>query len=394
MVNEFLIETLADYQKLYSELEVMGAPEEALEIVKKSIDDTSSLIKERESRELETRVLPAPVAEASAHEEDSGLTVGREYKNFKEACIKNGLISEDSTTPKGNTKKKLEKELATLFEYEKKGQKLIVTKVHQKQLQKHDKRRNKAIYVNPIKGILFYSLKNFKGELYFSVNKFIELLELFNKKYCDLQIDSDYQEVALETGIDVHTLKGFKVGSKREAQRIIERALKSMKSQRILDYMQGRIIVTNDNNYRFAMPEERRVIQRIEEEELRKLNCFNMASLKYKNLENKFYYRIKQRFQEEGLEYINYTFYGYSIVSHDKTITEQIELLEKEANVVELKGLFKKRLEEFAIGSHAREVKKEFDSVGFGEPILEFNPIASSSYIPNFQKAIDTFIDI
>ena len=69
-----------------------------------------------------------------------------------------------------------------------------------------------------------------------------------------------------------------------------------------------------------------------------------------------------------------------------------LDAIEKEANVVELKGLFKKRLEEFAVGSHAREVKKELDSVGFGEPILEFNPIASSSYIPNFQKAIDTFI--
>lgn len=391
MVSGFLNQTLIDYQKLYSEIEAMGAPEEALEIVRKSIDDTKLLINQRESRELESRVLSASVAEAPA---DESLIVGREYKNFKEACVKNGLIPEDSATPKGNTKKKLEKELATLFEYQKKGQKLMVTKVHHKQLQKQDKRRDKAIYVNPIKVVLFYSLKSFKGELYFSVNKFIELLEIFNKKYCGLQIDSDYQEVALETGIDVHTLKGFKIGSKREAQRIIERALKSMKSQRILDYMQGRIIVTNDNNYRFATPEERRVIQRIEEEELRKLNCFNMASLKYKNLENKFYYRIKERFQEEGLDYINYTFYGYSIVSHDKTITEQIELLEKEANVVELKKLFKKRLKEFAVGSHAREVKKELDSVGFGEPILEFNPIASSSYIPSFQKAIDTFIDI
>lgn len=91
MVNEFLIETLADYQKLYSELEAMGAPKEALEIVKKSIDDTNSLIKEREarereSRELETRALPVPVAEAPAPEEDSGLTVGRVFKNYKELC--------------------------------------------------------------------------------------------------------------------------------------------------------------------------------------------------------------------------------------------------------------------------------------------------------------------
>ena len=338
------------------------------------------ILKEEETKEVE-------VSEAQAPKEDSGLTVGRVFKNYKELSKFMGWKSTG-----GDYKKSRLKELDSLCIWHNEGYKFVIDEVYNQQLLKKDKRRDKAIYVNPIKGILFYSLKDFKGELYFSVNKFIELLEVFNKKYCDLQIDSDYQEVALETGIDVYTLKGFKIGSKREAQRIIERALKSMKSQRILDYMQGRIIVTNDNNYRFATPKERRVIQRIEEEELKKLNCFNMASLKYKNLENKFYYRIKQRFHEEGLDYINYTFYGYSIVSHDKTITEQIELLEKEANVVELKGLFKKRLEEFAIGNHSREVKKELDSVGFGEAILEFNPIASSSYIPNFQKAIDTFI--
>lgn len=341
------------------------------------------ILRDKETKSLEVEV---PI--------DEKLIVGREYKNFKEACIKNGLISEDSETPKGNTKKKLEKELATLFEWEKRGQKLIVTKVHKKQLQKQDKRRDKAIYVNPIKIILVHSLKNCEGEIYISVNKFIKLLGIFNKKYYDLKVNSDYQEIAIETGIDIHTLKGFKMGSKREAQRIIERALKSMKSQRFLNYMKGRIIVTDDYHCRFATYEEMKVIKRIEEEELKKLNCLNMASLKYKNLENKFYNITKKRFEEEGLDYINYTFYGYSIILYDTTITEQIELLEKEANVVELKRLFKKRLEEFALRRYEREIKKEFDSVGFGEPILEFNPVALSSYILDFQKAIDTFIDI
>lgn len=316
------------------------------------------------------------------------LKTGQIFKNYKELCE---FMGWKITT--GKSKIAQMKELDTLCKWHKEGNKIVIDEVFEKQLIKKDNRRDKAIYVNPIKGILFYSLKNFKGELYFSVNKFIEILEIFNKRYFDLQIYSDYQKLSLETGVDIFTLKGFKIGSKREAQRIIERALKSMKSQRILDYMQGRIIVTNDKNYRFATPEERRIIQRIEEEELQKLNCLNMASLKYKNLENKFYHRTKQRFQEEGLEYIDYTFYGYSIVSHDKTIAEQIELLEKESNVVELKGLFKKRLEEFAEGNNKREIKREYDCTNFGEPALEFNPIASSSYIPNFKKAIDTFIN-
>lgn len=178
----------------------------------------------------------------------------------------------------------------------------------------------------------------------------------------------------------------------REAQRIIERALKSMKSQRIMDYMQGRIVVTNDSDYRFATLVERRIIQMIEEEELKNLNCLNMVSLKFKNLESKFYHRLRKRFDKEGLEYINYTFYGYSIVSHDKTISEQIELIEKEVSVKELKKLFKGRLLDFAEANNKREIKKEYDKLSFGEPILELNPIASNDYILNFKKAIDTFI--
>ncbi len=257
---------------------------------------------------------------------------------------------------------------------------------------KEDKRREKAIYVNPIKGILFYALKDFKGELYFSINQFTKLLEMFNNQYYELQGSTDYEEASLEMGIDINTLKGFKIGSKREAQRIIDRALRSMKGQRIIDYVQGRVVVTNDNNYRLATPEERKIIQRIEEEELKKLNCYNMASLKFKNLESKFYHRIRETFDNEGLEYINYTFYGYSITSHDKTISEQLQKLEKEANVIELKGLVKNRLLEFAEGNHKREVKKEYDSIGFGEPMLENNTMASSGYIPNFKKAIETFI--
>lgn len=320
------------------------------------------------------------------------LERGIKYKNFKEACVENGLLEYGSKTPKGNTKKKLEKELSTLFKWHKEGQKIIVDEVFDKQLIKEDKRRSKALYVDPIKTILFYSLRDSKGELYFSLNKFIKLLEIFNQYYYGLEYEEDYLKVSLETGIDIHTLKGFKVGSRREAQRIIDRALRSMKSQRIIDYVEGRIIVTIDNEYRFATPKERRIIQRIEEEELKKLGCYNMASLKFKNLENKFYYKVKERFEEENLEYIDYTFYGYSIVSHDKTISEQIKLIEKESNVKELKHLFKGRLAKFAETNNKREIKKEYAKVGFGVPILDINPIASESYIPTFKKAIETFI--
>lgn len=387
MINEIFVETLIEYQKLHSELEAMGAPEVALKIVRKSIDDTKLLIKQREARELESKVIPATVIEVPVSDGNLGLTVGQVFKNYKNLC---GFMGWKSTG--GDYKKARLKELDSMCKWHNEGYKFVIDKVHQQQLLKEDKRREKAIYVNPIKGILFYALKDFKGELYFSINQFTKLLEMFNNQYYELQGSTDYEEASLEMGIDINTLKGFKIGSKREAQRIIDRALRSMKGQRIIDYVQGRVVVTNDNNYRLATPEERKIIQRIEEEELKKLNCYNMASLKFKNLESKFYYRIRERFDSEDLEYINYTFYGYSITSHDKTISEQLQKLEKEANVIELKGLVKNRLLEFAEGNHKREVKKEYDSIGFGEPMLENNTMASSGYIPNFKKAIETFI--
>ena len=45
MVNDFLIETLADYENIYTKLEEMGAPKEGLEIIKKSIDANVSIKK-------------------------------------------------------------------------------------------------------------------------------------------------------------------------------------------------------------------------------------------------------------------------------------------------------------------------------------------------------------
>ena len=139
MVNEFLIETLIEYQKLYGELEAMGAPEEALQIVRKSIDDTNLLIKERESMELEAIELPASVAEDSSPEEESGVTVGRVFKNYKELCEFMGWKSTG-----GDYKKARLKELDTLCKWHNEGYKFVIDEVYQQQLLKKDKRRDEG----------------------------------------------------------------------------------------------------------------------------------------------------------------------------------------------------------------------------------------------------------
>ena len=191
MVNEFLIETLADYQKLYSELQAMGASEEALEIVRKSIDDTKLLIKEREarereSRELETRVLPASVAEAPAPEEDSGLTVGGVFKNYKELCEFMGW-----RVATGNTKIAQLKELNTICKWHKDGNKIVIDEVYSKSIDKVDNRVNnkgtgkKSIYYQDFEILMMILLEKAPSEyLEFTITQLMQMVGMVNEDYC------------------------------------------------------------------------------------------------------------------------------------------------------------------------------------------------------------------
>lgn len=322
------------------------------------------------------------------------LYVGLKYRNFKEACIRNGLIESNAPNPRGNTRKRLEKELSTLFKWHKvdKGNAIIVDEIYVSQQIKEDKRRCRGIYIDSIAIILMYLLKDIESDVYVSVNKLIKWLDIFNGQYFEIGVEKSYEEIAIEMQIDTITVKAFKMGSKREVQRIIERALKSMKLKKNIDYVQGRFIVSIEGDCRLATSDELQKIKKIEQEELNKLKCRNLASLRYKNLESLFFDRVKKRFQREGLEYIEYTFYGYHITSYDKIVSEQIKESQKDAKVIELRALVRNRLMLYSVRNNERAIQKAYERTGFGEPILEFDAIASGSYIPSFKKAIDTFM--
>ena len=237
MVNEFLIETLADYQKLYSELEAMGAPEEALEIVKKSIDDTSSLIKERESRELEARVLLAPVAPV---EVEQGLTVGT-YKNFKAFCVAGGKLEANAKTPKGDTRKALIRQMDSLCSWRKaeKGNAIIVDEVYQFEKDIEDGRSKKNIYIDSAEALIIHNLKKSTNAVTFiTVGNLGEYVGLFNDKY--QYADHDTLKV------DFTIFNSFKRTTNAEAKRILDRCLKSMENRKLIDSAYTRIIVCKD----------------------------------------------------------------------------------------------------------------------------------------------------
>ena len=187
-------------------------------------------------------------------------------------------------------------------------------------------------------------------------------------------------------------LRGFKVEAFREVKRIVERALTSLKRQNVIEYEKGRIIVTNDGECRFADYEELQIIKLLELEQLKLMGCKNMASVKFRGLDRQFNEGLKIKLSDSGLGYINYTFYGYKILSYDYEEAELIDEVEFIQNACILRNLLKVRLNEFAKGNHERKVKKECRNTVFGEPLLENNPDAACDYLASFERLIEYFI--
>lgn len=383
MVNEFLIETLADYQKLYSELEAMGAPEEALEIVKKSIDDTSSLIKERESRELEARVLLAPVAPV---EVEQGLTVGT-YKNFKAFCVAGGKLEANAKTPKGDTRKALIRQMDSLCSWRKaeKGNAIIVDEVYQFEKDIEDGRSKKNIYIDSAEALIIHNLKKSTNAVTFiTVGNLGEYVGLFNDKY--QYADHDTLKV------DFTIFNSFKRTTNAEAKRILDRCLKSMENRKLIDSAYTRIIVCKDGELRGANTEEKKIILDAESKIMKNLGCLNFTQVKNRKLLGLFNEKVKEEVNSNGIEEFESSFKGYEIVSTKKLVAEaekQLATLDKKQ---ELNGLFIDKLNSTFEQKHIHSKNKQLETKGFGEVILEYE--GSEEYKPTVNKLIDELIKL
>lgn len=383
MVNEFLIETLAEYQKLYSELEEMGAPEEALEIVKKSIDDTSSLIKERESREIEARVLLAPVAPV---EVEQGLTVGT-YKNFKAFCVAGGKLEANAKTPKGDTRKALIRQMDSLCSWRKaeKGNAIIVDEVYQFEKNIEDGRSKKNIYIDSAEALIIHNLKKSTNAVTFiTVGNLGEYVGLFNDKY--QYADHDTLKV------DFTIFNSFKRTTNAEAKRILDRCLKSMENRKLIDSAYTRIIVCKDGELRGANTEEKKIILDAESKIMKNLGCLNFTQVKNRKLLGLFNEKVKEEVNSNGIEEFESSFKGYEIVSTKKLVAEaekQLATLDKKQ---ELNGLFIDKLNSTFEQKHIHSKNKQLETKGFGEVILEYE--GSEEYKPTVNKLIDELIKL
>lgn len=130
----------------------------------------------------------------------SGLSVGMVVKNYKQLCE---ILKKETKT--GNARKAQLKEFGRYFDWEKAGQKFIITDIYDTPLEKEDKRKfgNNSIYVRYIEVILLKYLSQQTGYTRtLTKRKWWELLGIVNSKYSRVSSkeleDLDYSVTAWE----------------------------------------------------------------------------------------------------------------------------------------------------------------------------------------------------
>lgn len=321
------------------------------------------------------------------------LQSGMKFNNYKILCEH---MSWKVYKSGSNSYKAQMKKLDSLCKWHKEKRVFVIDEVYSKPLLIQDNRRKKAIYIDYIRKTFLFSLyentKNGVNNEFISMTTIIKQIGVFEEEFFNVYTKEQYIKMSSDLEVNNFILRGFKVEAFREVKRIVERALASLKRQNVIEYEEGKVIVTNDGECRFANQEELQIIKSLELEQLESMGCKNMASVKFRGLDRQFNEGLKLKFLDKGLGYIEYTFYGYKILSYDYEEAQLIDEVEFIQNGCILRNLLKVRLNEFAKGNHERKVKKECRNTVFGEPLLENNPDAACDYLASFERLIEYFI--
>lgn len=283
-------------------------------------------------------------------------------------------------------------ELGRICKYHKEGNKIIIDEVFAVAVEPVDGRSKNNIFINPIEAILLFTLKsidNDKYNLYFSNKKFYQILGLFNKEYSTLE-SGESSDIIEALQVDYLSLKSFKVNSKSEANKIIKRALESQRKRKVIDYFEGRIIVGVDDKQILATIEETKVITRLEKESCNKLGCITYGQLEFRNLFGKYYYILNDKLEKSEIEDYKYSYRGYCVTSHNKSVAEEIDRNCKDENFKKLNDLFIDKMKRVVVSRNKSAIKKQTDKMTFGEPIL--NGEAQESFLNDTNKLINTYI--
>lgn len=233
----------------------------------------------------------------------SRLQVGQVVKNYKELCA---LLGEEVKT--GKSKQLQIDNMKRFFEWEKAGQKFIITDIYDTPLPKVDGRSsgNNSKYVKCIELLLLRYLlnkKNYTATL--TKRNWWQILGMINNKYNQIERDKEKREELQKNNpiLTSYEIKHFYQRSNRKLQQILFSALNSLSSRKLIDYEIETVIVKEDDKGRMqheiATKYERKAILKEERYILRYVMGYEKIIQVFCRFEqDKYYAKVNERLYE------------------------------------------------------------------------------------------------
>ena len=263
------------------------------------------------------------------------------YKNWKEICE----VMEWKTTG-GTYKKARLKELESMCNYHKDGNKFIIEEIYEEKRFIEDGRMN-GRYTDDIQEALLYVLYNIKkskGVVDMSLNEILKSIEMVNINYQKCRSSMD--KLAEELKMDESYIRDFYDNNHKSLRQKIETALNSLYKRKLvawnkviminvtettmltnrfgtvkIDEETDKPIYVSENITRKATDEETKVILHIEKQALNIFNCKNCGEIIARGLWNNYNEYIRKELDGTGVKYY---FNAYHLVFNHCDIAEEV----------------------------------------------------------------------
>lgn len=286
------------------------------------------------------------------------IQVGMEFKNYKVLC-------ECLEVPVYNgTQKKVQiKEMSRFFDWDKTGNKFLVTKVYDKPKVKKVTPKRKPNENIVLESLLLNLLSTFNGKMVVSKSYLYLMLQMINYNY--MYAKRAPHLLANYIDVDIENVNEFYERTKDVLERNINNTLKSLYSRSLIDYATTRMVCVVDVNaeyntngelsaniydsidiygvisldtsaktsqtvrrFRQATDKENDYIRGVEHEELNNIGAINKQELIRSKKWNDWNKKVNERIRKE--KNIAYYYQGYEIRANPEHVDIELEKLEKE----------------------------------------------------------------
>jgi hypothetical protein len=243
--------------------------------------------------------------------------LGQEIKNYKVLCQ---MLNQEE---KGGKQKQLQLvDFQRYFEYQKVGQKFIITDIFDEPLEKEDKRKqgNNSIYVKYIEVILLHYLSKQKNyTCILRKNQIWFLLGMINNKYGTI---SNKELEELDYCTNAFAVNHFYQRCNQRLERILFSALNNLKNRKLLSYFEQVIIVPIEGSGFIASDNDIRRLDAVSRSVLESMGFQSMIQVYCKFKSREFYDEVNYRLME--LYDWKYSFKQYKLIYTPENIIKAI----------------------------------------------------------------------